>query len=981
VGLETRRALVPLMSRSLISVGLFLLLLVPAAVRGDSWLHRDHLVRVSPDGGYYVAIARGGFTLAKRVGEGQWTPPDKIRVERVEVDVDGRRRQVRVPIVDPGDLVIGQGKLAHDPLGAHVLSGGQGLVLFERYGGMGSGKVITRLEANGFERFGWTLEDLFEPHVIASFSRSTSSIHWNRAWWVDEVDGVVALAYGGRVLGLPGLDEPAGSGWMGVPLDGSPPGPLAESVLRRRTTTGSSKWALQTLDAVLLRDSPDVEEWLLATLANEAATLRVRMRAEAALWLREVEPPLRLIQPTVQRTEVGGDLRAGPRPARGAPRTELAAWKEALAVRSDAISLLGLAQGGAALPKLRQVVAEGTKTERVGALSAIESLGDRGDQRELSQLLDEVRADLRVRAAAARGLGRTGDAELVQPLLARAQTAELELAGALFVALASLPSGPSALEEWVLAEPSRAVRVTRALGKATDPASVPLIDRLAREGLVESALVLPALTAKGEPGARAALELLGDGVGASGPFVEWLAKAPRPDAGRALLAAVDRAEPGNPPDKSLAQALHGSLQGDSLAPVVERLQAGHAADGTLILALQLGHSDIDPVHADAVQAAVSRHARADDPALEVVAQAGLQTRRPEVAALLVPLLAEPLQERQARPIAMLLRYTPEVEATEPLLAALDVWSDDPFVCSLVAEALGVRPIDSRTERRLLAFIRRGGAVCASVVVKNNPHPKITKALSDWLVAAPMSDQIYRVVTALAKSEDAAALPGLEAGLRAAHTGPLRTAAQALKKLGAPGLLALGRALEVGTAFDLQPLAALNEVKEPLPPEVEVGVRAALARADALDTTDSRRVQRMALLVLGKLDDDVVPLLVERLDSGSGAVGAIARQLRRLKDPRAAQALLRVVDTVEGKDRNAVLAALAEIPEPAVVPLLLAELLASDEGGRQEDFVVDMLRRALPEVEWPVGDRDYSSRVAAWREYARAHLPGSGDDAP
>lgn len=944
------------MSRPLLAVVCFVLLITAGPAGADSWMRRDHLIEVSPDGRFYVAIAGSGYTLAERVAEGQWQAPATLTIERVDVEVDGRRRQVRVPVVDPADRIIGQGRLAHEPLRAHVLSGGLGLVLFERFGGMGSGSVLTRIDATGHQRFAWTLADLFEPHVIAAFSRSVSSIHWSRGWWVDEVDGVVGLAYGGTVLGLPRLVELAGAGFLGVPLDGSAPGPLAESALRRETRSSTSALGLEILDAVIHRDSPDLDAWLAEAQADEAASLRVRMRAEAALWLRGGTPPLRLIESTWLETGVGDSL------------------------RSDAISLLGLARGAAVLPQLQQIAVEGPKADRAAALAAIESLGDRAEGPALSRLLADEGARMDVRAAAARGLGRTGDAELVAPLLDRAARAEPVLAGALFGAVASLPGGPPALEAWVLAEPTRANTVMRALVKSPDPASVTLIDRLARQGLAESGAVMPALIGKGEAGARAAVALLGDGVGAAGPYVEWLSQAPRPDAGEALLATVDRAKAGAEPDPTLARALHESLGPLGRGPVVERLLAGHVADGTLLLALQLPHSDIDPLESEAVLAAVTRHADPEDPALPVVAQAGFQTRRPDVAEALAPLLVGALPEGAARSIAMLLRHTPDVAATEPLLSALDRWRDDRFVCGLMAEALAVRPIEGATEKRLLRFIRSDGAVCAAKVVAQAPNPRITKALSDWLVARPMVEEHYAVVGALAKSGDPQAIPGLEVGLQGAHSGPVRSAAQALKKLGEPGLLALGRGLESGTSFDLSPLAALNEAKDPLPAGVLVGVEAALARADALAETDTpdpkapERVRRMALLVLAKLDVDVVPELIGRLESGTGSIKSIAQQLIGLKDLRAADALLGVLDRAEGEERNAVLAALATIPGPDVIALLCEELLATEAGSREEGFAVNLLRTALPDAERPVGDRSRTSRAEAWREYARAQLP-------
>ena len=323
---------------------------------------------------------------------------------------------------------------------------------------------------------------------------------------------------------------------------------------------------------------------------------------------------------------------------------------------------------------------------------------------------------------------------------------------------------------------------------------------------------------------------------------------------------------------------------------------------------------------------------------------------------------------------MLLAHTPEVEATGPLLTAMDATRHDRFTCGQVARALGVRTIDPATEERLLRLIAADGAVCVAPVAKASPRPRLIGALSEWLAAHPLEDTHYPIVEALAGSGDPSAVAGLEAALQAPHSSPARSAAKALIGLGTPGIEALGRALQAGTPADLQPLAALNESKQPLPASVADGVRAALARADAQDDRDAVRIERMALLVLGKVDGDVVPLLIERLESGAGPTGDIARQLRPLADARAAEALLGALDTVEGKDRNAILAALAQTPDvPRVLPLLLRELITTSPGSRDESFLVGLLRSAVPSEERPVGDRSRTSRAQAWRDFAASEL--------
>ena len=922
---------------------LALLVLGPPA-HADSWAPRDHLVVHSPDGTHYAIFVHRHWALAERRGEGPFVPPKRIRLE--SVTVDGGR--ARVPTIGDGDRLVSFGETRGTPLDAHVLTGGAGVVLFDWYGGTGEGAVVTHLRTLGDAVFAWTLGDLFSAEDRAAFVRSVSSVHWSRGWWVDEVGGVVCVAYGGEVLGL-GLGSSSPGGLLAIPLDGAPPRP-PESDTLRRAARRADRTALLALDGALAAEDTDTT-WLTALFEDDDAHPRARVHAEVALHAVGRRPSPSYIEATLAETttplEPTGDRRADARAA-----------QERSALRSEAIEALPAARGKDALPVLLALLK--TRGDRRAALRGIERIAEHGGARALSRLLADADAREDARGAAARGLGATGDARHRKQLTRMLDDAE----GALAVAVTEALADMGALDEllaWATTEP-RAALVARGLAGSQTPQAVGVTLQLVEAGLLGSAGAV--LVLRGRTGGRVvAQKLLVDDVVEAEPILQWLRDDPGPDVAAALLVVLDRTS--GPPRDALADALARSL--DRADPLVERLAAGHPADGTILRAFRT----LDPTgHEDALLAAVVRHLDPDDPAFEDALRVTRHLRSPACAQALIPALQ--MTDTAQRAAADLLREHPEVEATAPLLDAMEA-EEDRLTCERMARALAERDLDAEVDR-IARFVTNGGADCVGPIIKAHPRPAWTRAASDALTTGPIPSERYELVYALARTDDPEAMPGLAAALSAEHSGPVRAAAKALRKRGDDGVQALAGVLRTGVDEELSVLAALNEGKDPLPPGILEPVTLALARADALGGEDGRRRQRMALLVLGRIrGHDIVPRLVERLESGAGPIGDIARQLIGLEDPRAADALLASIDAVDGKDRNAVLRALAEIPEPRVVPILLRELLDTPAGDRAEGWLVTLLRAAVPEHDRPVGDRSRTNRAAAWRQYARATL--------
>lgn len=115
------------------------------------------------------------------------------------VSPDGKRTLV---VKASRDFVFGDvsGTLPQLPADVHVFDGNRGAVLFDQYAQLGRGDTLALLKSDG--TLGWRLSlgDLFDRKVIATFMKSTSSIWWNRTWWVDGGRGkAVLVSKGGHV--------------------------------------------------------------------------------------------------------------------------------------------------------------------------------------------------------------------------------------------------------------------------------------------------------------------------------------------------------------------------------------------------------------------------------------------------------------------------------------------------------------------------------------------------------------------------------------------------------------------------------------------------------------------------------------------------------------------------------------------------------------------------------------------------------------
>jgi HEAT repeat protein len=629
----------------------------------------------------------------------------------------------------------------------------------------------------------------------------------------------------------------------------------------------------------------------------------------------------------------------------------LRGWRVGDSVREAAAKALGRIGDAAAVPGLLAALRDESWQVREAAAEALGEIGAPAVPGLLAALRD---ADWQVRRAAAAALREIGDAAAVPGLLAALGDADANVREAAAAALGEI--GDAAAVPGLLAALGDADwRVRRAaaaaLGEIGDAAAVP--------GL------LAALRDAEEDVRRAAAAALGQ-IGA--PAVPGLLAALRDaeeDVRRAAAAAL-----GEIGDAAAVPGLLAAL-GDASWYVREAAaaalgQIGAPAVPGLLAALR----DADANVREAAAAALGEigYAAAVPGLLAALRDAEWSVREVAAAALreigdaaAVPGLLAALGDANAdvrRAAAWALGQIGNAAAVPGLLAALgDADADVRQAAAVALREIG----DAAAVPGLLAAlgdadadVRRAAAKALGQIGDAAAVPGLLAALGD-----AEANVRQAAAKALGQIGDAAAVPGLLAALGDADADVRRAAAKALGQIGdaaaVPGLLAaLGDAdADVRRAA----AAALGEIGAPAVP----GLLAALGDADA----DVRR----AAAALGEIGDAAaVPGLLAALGDADADVRRAAAALGEIGAP-AVPGLLAALRDADWQVRRAAAAALREIGDAAAVPGLLAALGDADADVRRAAAAA--LRNLLPAS--PPRDREerrtWQKAMAAMRRIA------------
>jgi len=297
-----------------------------------------------------------------------------------------------------GEKVVVEGKLPQLPLDVHVLANEPGAVLFERYAGIGYGDTLALLGADGKLRWRLTLEQAI-PGGGGGAMVSVSSIHWARAWWVDEARGHVLLAAKNGIL----------------------------SAVDLKTGKARKPEAEEILGALAL---PSVRDRVLEVAVELVPPDALREAAEELLADGSLSPVIRLRAAAVVEECGGPEVTRGVWEAALGEDVDVADRKAAVLFAGKHVSDLALVEKAA----LRKDVGP----------EAVTVLGERKAVPELAGLLTSASLDATVRARAAELLGGLDGDEVAEAIDKEMEDATAQEGGALLAA--AIASGATDLE-------------------------------------------------------------------------------------------------------------------------------------------------------------------------------------------------------------------------------------------------------------------------------------------------------------------------------------------------------------------------------------------------------------------------------------------------------------------------------------------------------------------------------------------------------
>jgi hypothetical protein len=352
------------------AAALLLATLAAAAAPPGSWEPFTSRREPSPGGRHYAVLrARKGGAVScelvrRRPGSAPLPPARDLPAAAAP--------SLPRPVLDrdPGDELLFSGDLPQPPFQVRVLDREPGIVLFERYGALGTGDALALLGGDGKVRWRLGLADLFPPEAIASFPRVEGDLWWFETWWVDEGRGAAVLVA-------------RGDRFAEVALADGRPRPSGPGVLRTRLLEGPEEER---------RDAWEIAARLLPEGTAEAGrralgdrATRLAIRARAALALRRLG----------EDADAGAVFRAALE--RGEPPE----------ARAFAARWIGEVLGAEALPVLRETLRGEADEAWRPALEALAGLGERAVPM-LVGMLGERDQHLDYRGGAAHALGAIG---------------------------------------------------------------------------------------------------------------------------------------------------------------------------------------------------------------------------------------------------------------------------------------------------------------------------------------------------------------------------------------------------------------------------------------------------------------------------------------------------------------------------------------------------------------------------------------------
>jgi hypothetical protein len=246
--------------------------LVAAPAGADSWLPYGARREVDPTGRWSVVLRAGKqgvsaeFTFAE-------APAGAPAVTPVAPGAPFAPNAPEVNVRE-GDAILATGTLESAPLEVRVSARGLGFAAMEEYGGVGGGVSFAWVGRDGSVRHPKRLGDLFSAEEIQAFRHTVSSIWWFRGAFIDEDARETIVVGVGRAI-------------RAVSIETGVVRKAGAAEIRRALRFADPQAAALAIDLARELALDGVEDALAATLTDEHARLRLRVRAAAALAERK----------------------------------------------------------------------------------------------------------------------------------------------------------------------------------------------------------------------------------------------------------------------------------------------------------------------------------------------------------------------------------------------------------------------------------------------------------------------------------------------------------------------------------------------------------------------------------------------------------------------------------------------------------------------------------------------------------------------
>ncbi|MFN3244984.1 MAG: HEAT repeat domain-containing protein [Planctomycetota bacterium] len=251
----------------------------------DSWGPFRNKRIVTPSGKRYVVVRKKGLGItfelcARRAGQ----PPLESVADSGYPglwNLGGKDKDVSR---DPKDRLLAKGTYKQMPMQVQITDGLDGFLLFDKYGNLGYGEVVTWIDGRGKVVFEHSLEDLFGGSPKGT-TATVSSLWWSRAIWLDaRAQSIIVVTSLGELREVKVADgaisEPSAERLIGWAMHGDVGGRATALEVIAEGDVARCEKALPLVSGTFLDRSEPLSlrlraGWILARVGNEPGVERL----------------------------------------------------------------------------------------------------------------------------------------------------------------------------------------------------------------------------------------------------------------------------------------------------------------------------------------------------------------------------------------------------------------------------------------------------------------------------------------------------------------------------------------------------------------------------------------------------------------------------------------------------------------------------------------------------------------------------------